>query len=519
MKIHATTNTTFRRIILAVISLLAAGALLLAMQEFLGSALGTPVLAQPDATTRYVAPTGSDPSNTCANSSTPCKTVQHAVDEAQPGDEVRVATGVYTGVQARAGITQVVYISKTVTVRGGYASTNWATSYPITQPTTLDARGLGRVLVITGAITPTVEGLRITGGDAAGLGGGHFEERDAGGGIYVVNGKPAFKNNWVFSNTTEWYGGGIFLFNSAAELRGNTITTNTADWGGGLHLAADSGAMLSDNAISANTATAGGGLAIDSSAAVLGNNVIKANTADWGGGLMISGPSRIATVDGNTIISNTAKHGGGGLYVNSSSPVLRRNTILSNTASHPNSTGGGLFIAQSSPVLINNLIARNSTGNKGSGLYIDDSSPHLLHTTIADNTGGDGSGIHVVDTNGPCVVVLTNTILASQMLGIYATSNNTVTLEGTLWHDNSSDTGGAGAILTGTINIHDDPAFVNPAAGDYHLSSDSLAIDAGVDAGVNTDIDGDPRLWPFDIGADEHAALCIHLPIALRVFP
>jgi len=97
--------------------------------------------------------------------------VQYAVDKAESGDEILVATGVYTDVHPRDGSIQVVFISKTVTIRGGYTTTNWTTRYPITQPTTLDAQGQGRVLHITGDISPTVEGLRITGGDATELGG------------------------------------------------------------------------------------------------------------------------------------------------------------------------------------------------------------------------------------------------------------------------------------------------------------------------------------------------------------
>jgi hypothetical protein len=58
------------------------------------------------------------------------------------------------------------------------------------------------------------------------------------------------------------------------------------------------------------------------------------------------------------------------------------------------------------------------------------------------------------------------------------------------------------------------PTFqaVNPLAGDpnldvaYHLQAGSAAIDAGVDAGVTTDIDGEARPWGmgYDIGADEY---------------
>ncbi|MEE8391229.1 MAG: hypothetical protein V3S14_10605 [Anaerolineae bacterium] len=89
----------------------------------------------------YVAP-GGDDANTCITFTAPCRTVQAAVDGATTGDTIHVASGVYTDVSARAGITQVVYISKSVTIQGGYTATNWAPPYPITQPTILDAQAL-----------------------------------------------------------------------------------------------------------------------------------------------------------------------------------------------------------------------------------------------------------------------------------------------------------------------------------------------------------------------------------------
>jgi len=40
--------------------------------------------------------------------------VQAAVDAASEGDVIKVAAGAYTGVSARAGVTQTVYVSKGV---------------------------------------------------------------------------------------------------------------------------------------------------------------------------------------------------------------------------------------------------------------------------------------------------------------------------------------------------------------------------------------------------------------------
>ncbi len=90
-------------------------------------------------------------------------------------------------------------------------------------------------------------------------------------------------------------------------------------------------------------------------------------------------------------------------------------------------------------------------------------------------------------------------------------------LEATLWHDNGADTSGEGTIVTGTVNVYDDPAFANPSAWDYHLTAGSAAIDAGVDAGVTTDIDSDARPMGtgYDIGADEWGKW-VYLPIVLK---
>jgi hypothetical protein len=46
----------------------------------------------------------------------------------------------------------------------------------------------------------------------------------------------------------------------------------------------------------------------------------------------------------------------------------------------------------------------------------------------------------------------------------------------------------------------------------------SAAIGAGVDAGVDHDIDGDPRPLGcgFDIGVDEAVTYCVYLPAILR---
>ncbi len=156
--------------------------------------------------------------------------------------------------------------------------------------------------------------------------------------------------------------------------------------------------------------------------------------------------------------------------------------------------------------LINTLVAGNHANTEGSGLWVGEEYPRivdrgrLLHTTIVDNRGS-GQGVYVAPY---IALAFTNTILAGHSGGgISVTAGSTVTLENTLWYNNGADIGGAGTIISHTSLIGD-PAFVNPAAWDYHLGPHSAAVDAGVDAGVTTDLDGNPRsdLAP-DIGAYE----------------
>ncbi|HEY54072.1 MAG TPA: hypothetical protein G4N94_11505 [Caldilineae bacterium] len=118
--------------------------------------LNQPTSALPTATTRYVAPGGH-----CGAAASCYANVQAAVDAADPGDEIKVAQGAYAGVSARAGVTQTVYISKTVTIRGGYTTANWTTPDPVAHPTILDATGKGRVLYLVGPATVTISGLQI----------------------------------------------------------------------------------------------------------------------------------------------------------------------------------------------------------------------------------------------------------------------------------------------------------------------------------------------------------------------
>lgn len=531
--------------------------------------------AQADPGTLYVAPTGNDSGN-C--SSSPCKTVQYAVDQAQSGDVIKIATGTYTGIQQREGITQVVHITKTVTLRGGYTTSDWNTSNSSANPTTLDAQGKGRVMVIRGTISPLIENLHLTGGDASGLG-GRGGTRDYGGGAYIFTATVTIANCQIYSNTSQDHGGGLVLLYGAATLTGNTVQTNTAqDDGGGMALF-NSNVTLTNNTVENNKAQYGCGLYLYYSDATLANNIVQRNTTyivpSLGGGLYLSG--REATLTGNTIQNNRASSGGGlylyyneatltgnivqdntafyvgggGLALQSSNVTLTNNAVQNNRASsgygltagfggglyldggsnlamsgntvrsnRAEYGGGGLFMWDSRATLTNDVIADNDlreSAGEGSGIYLGGSSSHLRHVTIARNTGGDESGVYVTERSGEhSTAAMTNTIIFSHTVGIAVATGNTATLNTTLWHANAPHWSGSGTINRSN-DRYGDPALF---ADGYHLTSSSAAIDQGIDAGITTDIDGDtrPQESGYDIGADEFtgAPPGCYLPIIVK---
>jgi len=282
--------------------------------------------------------------------------IQEAVDAAGYGDIIKVATGTYTDIHARNGVTQVVYISETVTIQGGYTTSNWVTPDPLANPTTLDAQGQGRVLYVGHNKRPTIEGLRITGGDAAGLGGGPDWAGDVGGGVLLRG--ATISDCWVFDNVAK-YGGGLWASGSEAVLSGNRIFSNAAQ-------------------------ESGGGLFLEHSHDTLSENIVTSNTAgQWGGGLFFTGM-----------------------------PTLINNVFADNQAQ---ATGSGLAMAGSScsPRLLHNTIARNQGGDSSGVGILDediffgptDCTVTLTNTILADQSVGIS-----IACNGICTVTV-NAIL------------------------------------------------------------------------------------------------------------
>ncbi len=484
----------------------------------------------------FASPVGSG--NACTQS-TPCP-LSTALNIAANDDTIYLSQGVYTG----TGFA-VVQITKTVSLLGGW---NGAPAGPILRdpqyyPSRLDGENTRQVIIISGNVTPTLDGLRIEHG-SANSGGGIYVPRanliienciiannyaKSGGGVYFYQSNfVQIKNSRIYSNTAGVsIGGGLYTYQSGkVSLTGNEIYSNSAPIAGGMYISLINHASLTNNRIYGNTSSGsawsnGGGLMLSQNPNItLTNNHIQNNTADKFGGGVFDYQSGLV-LKGNLISGNKAAYGGG-IYLQAPGdhPIpIDANTITGNYAQY---LGGGAYLygaMTTTMTMTNNIVADNKTDIDGSGIYIKGIVPRLIYNTIARNTGGNAAGISLSSAG----VLLTNTIITSQTIGILVPGGCTGTLQATLWGSgawaNEKDWDGTGTILTGTINIWGNPDFANPDAGNYHIGNHSAAIDAGIDTGIPTDIDGDlrPLGSGFDLGADEHTIEHkIYLPLTLR---
>jgi parallel beta-helix repeat protein len=280
--------------------------------------------------------------------------------------------------------------------------------------------------------------------------------------------------------------------------------------------------MLTSVTFSGNSAgTDGGGLCNSHNSDLrLTDITFSGNSAGGdGGGMRDYDSSPMLT--SVTFSGNSARGDGGGMYNYDSSPTLIGVTFSGNVADQ---NGGGLYLYASEATLVNNVVAGNQAGTSGGGLYADKgSTARLLHTTLAGNHGRNGIEVSFDGVGAGSTIALTNTILVSHTLGISVAAGCTATLESTLWYGNGSDWAGAGTI-SHTHDYGGPPAFVDVDAGDYHLRPGSTALDQGVETGLISDIDHQPRpyLAP-DLGADEYwppgALKHGYLPLVLRGSP
>jgi parallel beta-helix repeat protein len=376
--------------------------------------------------------------------------IQTAINDAVTGDTVLVYDGTYVG--------NISIMGKSITVR----SVNGANS------TIIDGNGNGTVVNLINGEGPgsAVDGFTITKGNN--------------GGIYCYSSSVTITNSTISGNTAN-SGGGILSNSCALTITNSTISGNTAgSQGGGIYYVyTSSSSTITNSTITGNTANSGGGgIAFAYSSPTITNSTITGNTTNYqGGGIYCASYSSPiitnSTITENTVISNDVESYGGGIYIaNYSSPTITNSTITGNTAisNGRDCYGGGICcIAYSSPTITNSTITGNSAvsyagspfGSYGGGICsLNDSSPKIKNSILWGDSATTGNEIYLDNSS------------------INVTYSDV---------DQDGDSGSNG-------NIRQDPLFVDPENGDFHLQPDSPCIDAGTSDGApSTDMESFPR--------------------------
>jgi hypothetical protein len=304
--------------------------------------------------------------------------VQRAVGLARDGDRILVAgtcRGVNTVVEGGEILSQTLYLTRTLSVEGGYVPDDWGVAYPITRPTTLDAASLGRVVVVSGSAQVTLTGLHLTGGFA-----------DRGGAILAAGGALTVTQSRVYTNVAGQGGALYAAAGATVVLPGNRgafgIFGNQATAGGAVYNAGGT-VTLDSNDLRANVATSTGGAFVHAGGvSLVQNNLLRNNAAADGGAIYANAGGLTAWF--NTLFENSATTNGGGIYLASGAAgaTLSSNLLVSNTAT----TAHGLYSAAAYTLTYHDLHpdanATNGQVSLGDGVLSED--PRFV-----DAAGGD----------------------------------------------------------------------------------------------------------------------------------
>lgn len=378
-----------------------------------------------------------------------------------------------------------------VAVRDNTASDDGAGVYSTAPVTSIDsifegntsAAGNGGALFASN--TAVISGSRFAGNTSRGDGGAIFAL------VSLAATGSRFEANQCMASSCD--GGAIFGF-SQTSIAGTVFLNNTAQDRGGA-VSAPGGVNLTDSSFQDNRSVFGAGGALDApTIGVVERSQFLDNTARSDGGAIAAGAA--ITVSASHFEANQSTLGQGGGLAAGGDVRIEESQFLHNRAL----TGGGLHQRAGNGQVVNSLFAGNTVTNTlGAALLL--ASPgqvELTHVTIAHPSIGAGAAVEVQSGN----VAVTNTIIVSHTVGISA-SGGLVSHDYTLFFGNGVDS--QGAVVGGAGSRSGDPMLSDPIGDDYHLRAGSAAIDAGTDAGVSRDVDGEPRPLAagFDIGYDE----------------
>ena len=303
--------------------------------------------------------------------------IQGAVDIAQSGDTINVASGIYL---------ENVYIGKALTLKGFGNPT--ANSFSLDAALGTGSGGVTAPIVNVNHPTARIQdGVNLaSSGGTVNVAAGTYVERvkidkllvvkGDGCGTTIVDGN---KKGSVF--TTGYKNPKADVTLSDMTIRGGSGKSITTKYG---TVGVCGGGVLNYGkltitgcTISGNTAGfLGGGIYNVGTLKVLDKSTISGNTAAWGGGLYNYGTTIVKDSD---ILENIASNSGGGIYACcSSKTTLIGSQILRNTAK---GVGGGIA-AQGTLTVQGASIISGNTANLGGGICWKNNRPVIDSTSI-----------------------------------------------------------------------------------------------------------------------------------------
>ena len=338
----------------------------------------------------------------------------------------------------------------------------------------------------------------------------------AGGGLYVDDSSGSvvrcdFTDNTAFAVDLPGDAAGFYSESSQMLVQFCTFTGNSTGAGGaGFYSYLADSPVLEDCHFEDNHADFGGAIYLENSSAVLRRCTVVNNTAKTAGGALIDDGSVCEIVD-SVFAGNVATHwAGGAIGAWVADLTIIRTTFTENQTQ---SVGGAVSLRAGSGYLEDCLIARNAAGVRGGALNGSLTHIEVVGSTLVANAAPSAGGIALQEDAS---VQLVRTIVARSSSGesIVAQESGAVTASCTVIFANAGgDWLGDWAYLLGTAgNRNVNPVFCQPDAGDYHLAENSPC--APPNSGVCGLIGALPvGCDPVGVPADEA------VPAALRLEP
>lgn len=200
-----------------------------------------------------------------------------------------------------------------------------------------------------------------------------------------------------------------------------------------------------------------------------------------------------------------------GFYITSGNNLIERSAIYRNAGWGVHLYTGDTSGAASSNIVRNNQIYNNArVGNRGPGILLGSGTGNMAYNNLL---WGNNGGIQVDYGAAAQTKVYYNTVYNNRSFGITVGSGSSqAVIRNNIVYKNGGGTSGALSNQgSGTTLDHNlagpDPKFVNAAAANFHLQSNSPAINKGMGVSeVATDYDSvaRPQGAGYDIGGYEY---------------